>query len=325
MSDSAVPEPSPIPEIASIPPIGGIGPIAPIAPVPPALAPGPGTGKTNPIEVAGYWINHYKRCGQKQTDFCDDLAKGFAGAMRSKGHKVAVVKGEQDASPLSWSAATDQKAAGIDLVEFAYLATHGGTHGTELPGSKWLHWFLATFDSPDGCIVSTIQLTLKEVMKDIWKYLPPDAKKPVTTMRLGEGRLRWVVLDTCRSLHIRVENERDKDARAELAEATPGQTWGRCYDGVHLLFGFTGLSSDAGWTSNRGASFGRRAGRGEALADSWLDEAYSYWVDDVPVATAFGQSAKEVDQRMKAETLAAVGQLVSRPIRGHVYSTIWRS
>ena len=276
------------------------------------------TRKLAPISVGVYAINRYKRCGQKPLDFCKALAGGFAGAMKSRGHHVAVARNEQDVSPLQWSFATDEKRNGVDTVDFAYLASHGSTYGTELPGSRWLHWFLATCDSPDGCLISTILLVLRT-------WHPPDAKNPVTTMRLGERRLRWVVFDCCRSQHIRDVNERDMNAKAQLAETTPGQTWGRCYDGVHMLFGFTGLSSDASWTSKRGASFGLRVGRGEAMAESWIDEAYSHWVDDAPVVTAFGQSPKEVDQRLRSESLKNPGSAPTRPISGYVYSTMWRS
>jgi hypothetical protein len=271
-------------------------------------------GKASPITVAGYWINHYKRCGQSQTDLCDSIVGGFTGAMRSRGHKV-IIRSEENASPRQWGAWTDKDAAGIDTVGFAFLATHGGTHGFERRGSDWLYWFLATFDSPDGCMVSTIKLE---------RWLPVTPSTPVTTMRLGEGRLHWAVLDCCRSLQIGLENERDQNARTELAQANPSRTWGRCFDGVHMHFGFTGLSSDAGWTAQRGASFGHRAGRGDPLADSWLDEAYSYWVDDVPVALACGRSEKDAEKRLKAESLAAVAQpLRAGDIGG--YWHMWRS
>jgi Family of unknown function (DUF6345) len=303
-----------LPQIPSIDPIGPVSSIGQIAPV----APFTSTRKLAPISVGAYSINRYKRCGQKPLEFRKALAGGFAGAMKSRGHNVAVVRDEQDVSPRQWNAATDQDPDGVDTLEFAYLASHGSTYGTELPGSIWLHWFLATCDSSDGCLISTIRLELRT-------WHPPDAKHPVTTMRLGEGRLLWVVLDSCRSQHVRGVNERDKNAKAQLAETTPGQTWGRCYDGVHMLFGFTGLSSDASWTCNRGASFGLRVGRGEALAESWVDEAYSYWVDDAPVVTAFGQSPKDADQRLKSESLKNPGSAPTRPIRSFMYSTMWRS
>jgi hypothetical protein len=315
-----MPDPPFIPGIAGVSTIDNIGGVAPIAPIPPSAASVPSTstgrGKVASIEVGGYWINHYKRCGQHQTEFCNAIVARFAAAMRTLGHKVAFVRGEQDASPLQWGAWTDKNAAGIDTVEFVFLATHSGTHGHERPGSNWLFWWLGTFDSPDGCIVSTIKLDAK------WSPVTPAT--PVVTMRLGEGRLRWAVLDGCRSLQLGVENERDQNAMTQLAEANPQRTWGRCFDGVNMLFGFTGLSSDASWTSDRGLSFGYRAGRGEALADSWLDEAYSYWVDDVPVAVACGRSEDDADRRLKRESLKAVGQrLRSGDIGG--YKWMWRS
>ncbi len=183
----------------------------------PAL--GSSTGKVTPVDVAGYWLNHYKHCGQTECDYCSLEAAGFAAAMQQHGHKVPIIRGDQDASPAQWRAATDQNPGGVDTVEFAYLATHGSTHGKELPSttaqSKYLRWYLATFDRPHDCFVSSIQL-------DPRTWQPPDAKKPVTTMRLGEGRLRWVVIDACRSLQVGLENEHEQAAMAELAGADPG-------------------------------------------------------------------------------------------------------
>ena len=263
-------------------------------------------GKVAQVTVGGYWINHYKTiCGQAQTDYCNSLVGGFAGAMKARGHNIAVIRSEDAASLLHWSAWTDKKPGGIDTVEFVFLATHGGTHGVEMPGSKWLYWVLFTFDSTDGCIWATIQLA-----RD-WQPKTPSAPAPF--MRLGEGHLRWAVLDFCRSLQVGMENERDLETKKQLAQANPALTWGRCFDGVHMLFGFTGLASDAGWTSQRGASFGQRAAKGESLCESWLDEAYSYWVDDIPVVLACGRSEKEAAQRLQTESLAAVAPTLRGP------------
>ena len=119
-------------------------------------------------------------------------------------------------------------------------------------------------------------------------------------------------------------NERDQEARTKLAEANPARTWEPCFNGVNMLFGFSGLSSDAAWTSDRGAKFGLNVGRGDALTDSWLDGAYSYWVDDVPVALACGRSEKDAAQRLKSESLAAVApSLPANNIKG--YAHMWRS
>ena len=311
-------DPPLVPGIAEVTTIAGIAGVSTIPPIAPTVAPVPGAGtargKTATVEVGAYWINHYKRCGQRQTDFCNALAGGFAAAMRSLGHK-SFVRGEDTASPRQWDAWRDKDAAGIDTVEFAFLATHSGTHGLERPGSNWLFWWLATFDSPDGCAVTTIRL-------HNWRPVTPAT--PVVTMRLGEGRLRWAVLDGCRSLQLGTENERDAGARAQLRESNPERTWGRCLDGVNMLFGFTGLSSDAEWTAQRGALFGHHVGRGEPLADNWLDEAYSYWCDDVPVVMAVGASEQDAERRLKRESLKNVA---SRIRSGHIdgYKWMWRS
>jgi hypothetical protein len=309
----------PTPGVSGIPDILAIEtitPVSPIAPVAPPSTARPAT-RAAPVSVGGYYINRYKRCGQKQIDYGQALVGGFAGAMRAKGHSVGFIRADSNASPLQWSSATDSNAAGADTVQFAYFASHGGTHGRERPGSNWLHWFLATFDSGDGCIVSTIRLN-----PNTWQ--PPDAMHPVTAMRLGDGDLLWAVIDTCRSLHISVENERDPNARTELAAANPGTTWQPCMDGVNMLFGFTGLSSDASWTSDRGVAFGRRAGKGQKLADSWVDEAYSHWCDDVPVAMSCGRSEDDARRRLKNESLKNIApRLRAADIRS--FSYIWRS
>jgi hypothetical protein len=315
-----VADPPVIPSIADVSTIAGIAGVSTVAPIQPSgrSVPGASTakGKSTAVAVGAYWINHYKRCRQNRTDFCNAIAGGFAGAMHALGHSVAFVRGEDDASPKQWAAPTDQSVNGIDTVEFAILATHSGTHGLERSGSRWLFWWLGTFDSADGCIVSTIKLDA------MWRPVTPDT--PVVTMNLGEGRLRYAVLDGCRSLQLGVKNERDEGAQAQLAESDPAKTWGRCFDGVTMLFGFTGLSSDAAWTSQRGASFGHRAGRGEPLGDSWIDEAYAWWTDDVPVAMACGRSKEDARRRVNGESLKVVGQrLRSADIGGYFW--IWRS
>jgi hypothetical protein len=272
--------------------------------------------KVAQVTVGGYWINHFDQpCKQETTDYNDALVTGFADAMKARGHKIDVMRTDHDASPLQWGAWTDKNANGVDTVQFAFLATHGGTHGHELRGSVWLHWTLASFSSTDGCFVCTIKLDRN--------FFPVTPNTPVVTMRLGEGRLRWAVLDLCRGLQIGVVNERDQNARSELAEANPGSIWQRCFDGVHMLFGFTGLSSDAFWTRHRGKSFGQRAGRGEILADSWVDEAYSWWTDDVPVAMACGRTENEADARLSTESLAAIASPLRFPdVKSFAY--MWR-
>ena len=255
-----------------------------------------------PVTLGGYWVNTYQpACRQDRTKYCDDLVEGFVGAMRSRGHRGTVIRSDVAASPRHWERATDSGPDGVDTVEFAYLSTHGGTYGKERSGGGWVHWVVATFTSPQGCRLTTVQLGPNGV--------PVDLNNIVVKVRLGDGSLRWVILDLCRSLQIGHENEEVKDlANADLAlqlrDANPANTWTRCFGGVHIIFGFTALSSDAWWTRKRGKSFGRRAGAGEPLAESWLDEAYSSVCDDAPVALAWGRFEGEARRRLKAETLA---------------------
>ena len=278
-----------------------------------------------PVTLGCYWVNDYEKpptCGffeglrvLEQTKHCDDLADGFAGAMRRRGHRLAVRRIEGAASPLQWELATDADSNGVDTVDFAFLATHGGTRGRERSGGGWVHWVNATFNSRDGCRVSTIES-------------PVDLSDPKAAMQLGDGSLRWVVLDLCRSLQIGLVNEElrpeDEDRRKVLTEAHPARTWRRCFSGVHIIFGFTGASSDASWTATRGAAFGRRAAAGERLAESWLDEAHSSVKGDAPVAVAWGLSEEDALRRLKAESLASPeSTLDPTEIRG--CAVIWRS
>jgi hypothetical protein len=259
-----------------------------------------------PVTLGGYWINDYRqppncaRQGLTQTRYCDDLVNGFVGAMRSLGHQSRVVRTEGAASPRQWQRATDGDPGGVDTVEFAFMASHGTTRGAERSGGGWVHWTTATFNSPDGCRWSTVVLGPN--------LRPPDLNNPQAALQLGDGSLRWVVVDSCRSLQVGHVNEeklgQDPDRAAQLRDAVPGNTWTRCFAGLHIIFGFTGLSSDGSWTADRGARFGKHAGAGEALAESWLDEAHSFWSDDAPVALAWGRSADDARRRLTAESLS---------------------
>jgi hypothetical protein len=268
----------------------------------------------------------------------------------------------------------DTEPGGVDTVDFIYLATHGKTEGHELQlkngDTKYIHHFWATFDNPVECN----WVDRKEQIHDKWvdkdgadqrikhcvistlkrAWAPKDDKNPggpgewvlqkptspTPMLVLGDGCLRWAVIDACRSLQVRLENDNKRhtswdtsenepeqdfvNRTKQLIDARPDVTWRWCLDGVHMLFGFTGLCSDAGWTAKRGTSFGQRAGRGEALADSWIDEAYSWREDDVPVVLACGRSGTHAEQRLMTESLAAVAPtLRASEIGGYAY--MWRS
>jgi len=59
--------------------------------------------------------------------------------------------------------------------------------------------------------------------------------------------------------------------------------------------------SDSWWTGRRGFNFGRRAGNNDVLSKAWLDEAYSFWLDDSPVAMAAGVNAADAINRLHNE------------------------
>jgi hypothetical protein len=279
--------------------------------------------------VGAYSLNKFvgpgPNCAQAALDYCHALADGFSAGMKIRGRKAAFSKRDQDVSPKQWQAKTQMDPGGIGTAEFVYLASHGYFFGTQLKNKSgageapWLFWFLANCDSPDGCKISTIEVDDKH-------WTPPNAQSPKTMLALGEGRLRWLVIDCCRSLQLYDVNEREAPYK-NLSKITPGQTWGRCYKGVRMLFGFTGLSSDADWTKERGLSFGLRAGRGEALAESWIDEAFSWIIKgvDAPVVTAFGDSVAEADRRLKSDTIKNNGASPTSPASGLFAITIWRS
>jgi hypothetical protein len=276
------------------------------------------------VTVGLYWVTDYesKPCEYKALKHCGALADGFGGAMRSRGHTPAVRRFNGAASPRQWRLATDSDPGGVDTVEFAFLASHGATHGQERAGAH-VHWVKALFNAKDDspqeqpCWWSTVELGGGRSGEEPPKRKKPDGsyEDPVVAMCLGDGSLHWVVLDFCRSLQVRLDNEvfkqdnEDENAarrrRDALREAHPHLSWIRCWAGVHMMFGFTGRSSDAGWTATRGQAFGRRAAAGEPLAEGWLDEAHSSVCDDAPVVIAWGRSEEDAMRRLKAESLAS--------------------
>jgi hypothetical protein len=107
--------------------------------------------------------------------------------------------------------------------------------------------------------------------------------------RFGDNfNLEYLLVDACRSIEI---------PRDEVA------TWDQTFQRLHGVFGFDDLVSDSWWTGGRGYGFGRRAGNNEKLANSWLDECYSYWCDDNPVAMFAGRNQSDAINRLNNERL----------------------
>jgi Family of unknown function (DUF6345) len=105
--------------------------------------------------------------------------------------------------------------------------------------------------------------------------------------RYGDDwNLEYLCIDACNSLEL------TGDVIA---------VWSGTFQRLHQIFAFTDLVSDSWWTGGRGYGFGRRAGDNEVLSDAWLDECYSFWLDDNPVAMAAGRSQADAINRLDNE------------------------
>lgn len=126
--------------------------------------------------------------------------------------------------------------------------------------------------------------------------------------RFGDRALNWLLLDACQSLDL---------GRNII------QMWHSTFQGLHAVFGFTRNVSDSWWTAGRGYNFGRRAGNGDRLGGAWLDESYSWWVDDNPVVMAAGRSPADANFRRDFETVFSnLGDIPNNQISW--YSWKWR-
>lgn len=216
--------------------------------------------------VGAEWVNRFtSECKQPKLQYCDDCALGFVNAMVSRGHYRAFVHGDSDAWEEDWRS---YWRGGKDYIPGRGASTVNfawlSTHGV----SNSNH-FTASFATRHG-------YCLWDNNTGVFGNLSTDT-----------GSLRWVVFDCCESLNL----------------PNPQYKWHHCFYGLHIVIGFTGLCSDASWTGDRGYRFGRRAGAGAKLADAWLDEAYSYWCDDNPVAMACGVDASDAKNRVFNERI----------------------
>jgi hypothetical protein len=124
--------------------------------------------------VGTQWINKFRTaCNQKELKYCDDTARGFGNAMKSRGHSWIFDWGNDNAWESDWrdpahAGHDNNTAGGADSVDFAYLSTHGG--------SSSAHFVAAFGVKKDHCL---------------W-----DNRKG----RLGNTRCNWAVMDTCESL-----------------------------------------------------------------------------------------------------------------------------
>ena len=90
--------------------------------------------------------------------------------------------------------------------------------------------------------------------------------------------------------------------------------------GLHMVFGFISHGHDSWWNASLGSDFGDDAGGGGRLANCWLDRAYSWWLDDNPIAISAGASQSEAINRRENETVGWLNS-PSRPPTGWPGST----
>jgi hypothetical protein len=100
--------------------------------------------------------------------------------------------------------------------------------------------------------------------------------------------LKWFVLDCCQAV-------------LNTSVAHVIGVWGGPMQGVHLILGFIGNGHDS--NSSLGEDFGDDAGGAWRLANAWLDRAYSWWLDDNPIAIAAGESQSDAINRRENETI----------------------
>jgi len=107
-----------------------------------------------------------------------------------------------------------------------------------------------------------------------------------STWRFGSTNLKWLVFDCCNFVSGTNNNQ--------LA------SWFQSANGVHILMGFIGESVD---TDGYAADFASDILNGSTVAGAWVNDAYSWWDNDFPIAIAFGADGNESQSRLNNETL----------------------
>src|SRR5262249_16837449 len=138
--------------------------------------------------------------------YSDDLARGFAKAMAAQGHQWTVDHGSSLASPTDWLSFPDKTGTpfdnsevvqGVDTTDFAYLVTHGALTFMDKPGaSEELYIFRAGFGQNASSAPSDafrVESSKPEWARCIWFN---------NKSKLGDKRLRWLVVDACESLQL---------------------------------------------------------------------------------------------------------------------------
>ena len=110
------------------------------------------------------------------------------------------------------------------------------------------------------------------------------------TWKLGVRMTKWAVFDAC-------------DLVLNTSSSHICAVWIPPMKGLHQVFGFIGLGHDSWWNASLGSDFGNDAGSGSRLSNAWLDRAYSWWLDDNPIAISAGATQSEAINRRENETV----------------------
>jgi hypothetical protein len=267
---------------------------------------------TPKLTFATYWIRGYAKIAKQNgwklddLDTCDDVANGFGRVMKLVGHTWEIDLKEEEVKPADWIdldpvvpkpwfkssqytyQGDDTKAkSGVDTVDIALFSGHTGLTseskdfgGIELP---------LLFNQPPGA-VGNFQMRLgngKGLKSRLQRMGPAPAGS--TPPPPGTGKLKWLILDACHTL------ETVNDPKG----TNPSNLWRNTFDGLHAVFGFTGLSTDHWWTSGRGQSFAINATLFDhGLADAWIDAAAFWLLDDIPGAAAAGVDKDDAKARL---------------------------
>jgi hypothetical protein len=111
-----------------------------------------------------------------------------------------------------------------------------------------------------------------------------------TQWRLGRKMLKWMVHSSCDAVL-------NTDASHIVA------VWGGPMQGIHIVCGYIGTSADSWWTDDLGEDFADDICDGDAIAESWVSRAYSFWTGDDSIAIAAGETRDDAINRRDNETL----------------------
>lgn len=252
------------------------------------------------LTVGTTWVNKFNHCNQTRLTHSDDVVRGFGNAMRRRGHRWVFDSNNTSARRADWidpafGGRDDNVTKGIDSVDFGYFSTHGATRtDVDATGKIRTYFFDVSFNFPKECD---------------WVS---------TSARFGNKQLKWLVMDACESMPLK------KHVNTKvLPDPDPSKVWSRSFHGLHIIFGFAQNASDAWWSDYRGLTFGERAGSGKKLVDSWVDAAYSYWLDDYPVAMAAGRTVQDAETRANDERISSnFPSIANKDIAA--FRTVWR-